>query len=158
MGLFKTRGVTLSQLVRGVVKALCDGQQAIPHAREEFLHCHMDTVEVDGETLYRPKTITVEIAEGRRVTVPTYSLSQVNTVGISAAKITCSARIVDMETAEECGSMACGDEHAVFEVHPSQGGKNSFEMTIEFQQREPSESEARLVESLDSMVVESVTD
>ena len=158
MPLFKRRGVTLSQFVRGVVKGLTDGQQAIPHAREELLQCHMEEIEEDGETIYRPKTITIEISEGRRITVPTYTLSQVNCIGISAAKIRCAARIVDMQTAEKCESMTCGDHHAIFEVHPSQGGRNSFEMLIEFQQREPSESESRLIESLDSMVVESVTD
>ena len=155
MALFKRKGVYLSQLVQGIVKALTDGQQAIPHAREEFLRCHMEEIEHDGQTLFKPKTITVEVAEGRRVTVPTYTLAQVNTIGISSARIKCSARIVDMETAEKGGSMTCGDGHAVFTVHPSAGGRSSFEMIIEFQQREPSESESRLIESLDSVVVES---
>ena len=147
--------MSLSALVRGVVKALCDAQQAIPHAREEHLHCHMEQEE-NGS--YTPKTITVNVDDDRRVVVPTYTLSSVNTIGIESATIKCSARIVDMTTAEKCGEMTCGENHAVFEVHPSQGGKSSFEMEIKFQQREPSESESRLVESLDSMVVESVED
>ena len=63
-----------------------------------------------------------------------------------------------MQTAETCGEMTCGDHHAIFTVNPSQDGKKSFEIEIDFQQREPSESEARLIESLDSVVVESVGD
>ena len=159
MPLFKRHGVSLSQFVRGIVKALTDGQQAIPHAREEHLECHMkrETGE-DGQEVYKPKTVTVEISEGHRITVPTYTLAQVNTIGISSAKITCSARIVGMEMAEQSGEMNCGECHAVFNVHPSLGSKNSFEMVIEFEQREPSESESRLIESLDSMVVEPVGD
>ena len=156
MPIFRKRGVSLSQFVRGTVKGLTDGQQAIPHAREEFLECHMETVEVDGEHLYRPKTITIELLEGRRITVPTYTLAQVNTIGIDSASVTCSARIVDLKQAEKCGEMTCGEHHAVFEVMPSSGGKNSFEMTINFQQRDPSESEARLIESLNSLVEESI--
>ena len=158
MTIFKKQGISLSQFVRGLVKALTDGQQAIPHAREEFFNHHMDVVGEEGQTRYKPKMLTVEISEGRYVTIPTYTLSHVNTIGITAAKIVCSARIVDMQTVEECGDMACGDKHVSFEVHPMRNGRNSFEMTLEFQQREPSESESRLIESLDSMVVESAED
>ncbi len=162
MTIFKHRGVNLEEFVRGIVKALTGGQQAIPQAREEFLHCHMEEVERDGETVHKPKTFTVQVADNpaRYVTVPTYTMSQVNTIGISSAKIRCSARIVDMETETKnghvAGHMSCGDRHAVFNVHPSQGSKNSFEMELEFHQREPSESESRLIESLDSVVFETV--
>ena len=56
MPLFKSRGVSLSSLVRGIVKALTDGQQAIPHAREEFLECHMTKeTGADGVEVYKPK-------------------------------------------------------------------------------------------------------
>ena len=156
MGFFKKKGVSLSQFVRGMVKGLTDGQQAIPHAREEQLNCHMEKSEEDGVSVFRPKMITVELSEGRRIQVPSYTFSQVNTIGIAGAKIKCSARIVDIETAPECGSMTCGKHHAVFTVTPSCDGKETFEMEIEFSQRDPSESESRLIESLDSMVVESV--
>ena len=156
MPLFKRRGVTLSELVRGVVKALTDGQQAIPHAREEHLNQHMEEITEDGKTIYKPKTITVEVDQNRRVTVPTYNLAQTNTIGIDSARIKCSARIVDIENAQKCGTMACGDRYAVFKVFPGLQGKNSFEMEINFQQKEPSEAESRLIEALDSVVVESV--
>ena len=159
MKVFKDKGVSLSQLVRGLVKSLTDGQQAIPHAREEHLECHMETVtDTDGNKIYKPKIFSVELSNNRSITVPTYTLHQTNTIGISSAKIKCNARILDIETAKKSGEMNCGESHAIFSVHPGLQGKSSFEIEIEFEQREPSESESRLIESLDSMVVESVED
>ena len=153
--MFKRNGVSLSQFVHGIVKALTDGQQAIPHAREEHLEHHMEKVtDDDDNTVYKPKTITIQLDENRRMTVPTYTLAQVNTIGISGAKIKCNARIVDLEQAEMCSEMTCGERHAVFTVLPGMSGKHSFEMEIDFQQRKPSESESRLMEGLDSVVSE----
>ena len=155
MAFFKKSGVSLSQFVRGIVKALTDGQQAIPHSREEQLNCHMEkTVAEDGSEIFKPKMISVLLEDGRMIRVPRYTLAQVNTIGIHSARVRCSARIVDMERASDCGSMTCGEHHAIFTVNPTLDGKASFEIEIEFQQREPSESESRMMESLDSLVVE----
>ena len=56
-----------------------------------------------------------------------------------------------MTTADCCGEMHCGEHGAHFHVSPdkSGGGRSSFEMTIHFKQREPSESESRIMETLD---------
>lgn len=158
MPLFKKHGVSLSEFVRGIVKALTDAQQAIPYAREEHLNQHMEENIKSGEIFYTPKTIKVDVGENRRIEVPTYNLSQTNTIGIDSACIRCTARIIDMETVQKSGDMSCGEQYAVFSVSPGLQGKNSFEMEIKFQQREPSESESRLIEALDSVVVESVGD
>ncbi len=154
MGLFKNRGVSLSSFVRGMVKALTDGQQALPQAREEQLDCHMDKDPDTGKL--HPKTVTVVLPDGREVTAATYSLCRTNTIGIHRASVSCSARIVDMQEDKGCGDMSCGEHTARFHVSPtvSGGGRSSFEMTIEFEQREPSESEARVMESLDGVVSE----
>ena len=156
MSLFKKSKVTLNQFVRGVVKALTDGQQAIPHARDEVLRHHMD---IDDKDIMRPKVHTIEIEPGQVMNMPTYTFSQVNTIGIKGAKIQCSARIVGMESETTEGKCTVGDSHALFNVSPSNGGKDSFSMVIEFEQREPSETEMHLIEALDrSAVVESETD
>ena len=42
----------------------------------------------------------------------------------------------------------------MFTVFLGLGNKHSFEMEIEFLQREPSESESRIIEGLDSVVGE----
>ena len=105
----------------------------------------------DGVETYTPKMITIKLSKDRFIQVPTYTMAQVNTIGISAARVKCAARIVDMEMGEKCGSMSCGEHHAVFTVNPTLEGKAGFEMEIEFSQRDPSESESRLMESLDSL-------
>ena len=156
MSLFNKKGVTLSQFVRGIVKALTDGQQAIPHARDEILRHHMDEGD-DG--LFRPKSHTIEVQPGQKIVIPTYSFSQVNTIGIRSAKLQCSARIVGMETETHEGKCSVGDTLATFTVCHSNGGKDSFNMVIEFEQRDPSETEMHLIEALDRLaVVESETD
>ena len=72
MSLFKKSGATLSQFVRGMVKALSDGQQAIPHARDEVLRHHMDE---DEDGVLRPIFHTVEIQPGQKIKIPAYSFS-----------------------------------------------------------------------------------
>ena len=159
MSLFKRRGVSLSQFVRGMVKSLTDGQQAIPHAREEFLKCHMEQSEDDDGILYKPKLVTVAIDEHRRINLPTYTLAQVNCIGISSATVRCSARIVDMKESESCGEMNCGEHHAVFDVQPAgSGARNCFELTINFEQRDAPESEARLINALETLIEETIKD
>lgn len=150
-GFKKGRGITLNAFVRGIVKALTDSQQAMPDAREAHLKEHMETSE-DG--VYRPKTFTVEISEGRQISVPTYSLAQTNVIGIHRAKVSCSARIIDLENSEHKGTLSHGDCCAVFHVDASHTGKDCFNLEIEFIQRNHSESEHRLLEALDGMVVE----
>ena len=156
MGLFSPRGVSLSAFVRGIVKALTDGQQALPQAREEQLDCHMDKDPDTGKL--HPKTVTIVLPDGREVTAATYSLQRTNVIGIDRATVSCSARIIDINNSDKCGEMSCGDEIAHFHVSPTKagGGRSSFEMTIDFKQREPSESEARVMESLDGIVSESM--
>ena len=155
MGLFKPRGVSLSAFVHGIVKSLTDGQQALPQAREEQINCHFEKGK-DGK--HRPKTLTIELPDGREVSAATYSLCRTNCIGIDRAEITCSARIVDMSKGERCGAMHCGEHHAFFNVEPTKagGGRSSFEMTIYFKQREPSETESRIMETLDGMVTETM--
>ena len=84
--------------MRGIVKALCDGQQAMPQARREHLEHHM-VLGDDG--LYRPKMFDVEIEDGRIISVPTYSLAQVNSIGIRSARVKCGARLVGVEETEK---------------------------------------------------------
>ena len=64
MGLFKPRGVSLSAFVHGIVKALTDGQQALPQSREEQIECHFEKAD-NGK--YKPKTITIELPDGREI-------------------------------------------------------------------------------------------
>ena len=167
MPFFSRKGPSLSEFVRGIVQALTDGQQAIAHSREQHLKHHMDEGDDD---VFRPKMIDIELSEGRRISVPEYSMMQVNTIGIHSAKVSCSCRIVDIRSGddpgdkpqdgqpvkEKSGKMSIGDKHATFIVQPSSGGRNSFELQINFMQRDPSESENRLVESLDSLVTEQI--
>lgn len=158
MALFgNKRGMTLSSFVRGVVRALTDGQQAIPHSREDHLKHHMELGEDD---IYRPKMVDIELPEGQRISLPKYSLMQVNTLGIHSATVSCSCRIVDIGIADKTsGEMSYGDKHALFYVQPSGSGKrDTFEMKINFTQREPSESENKLIESLDRLVEEKISD
>lgn len=151
MGILKKRGVSLSSFVRGIVKALCDGQQAMPQARREHLEHHMIMGE-DG--LYRPKTFDVEVDQGRVISVPTYSLAQVNSIGIRSARVKCDARLVDVEETEKTDCFAHDGTYCTFRVNPAMEKAKSIEIEIEFSQRAHSEAEHRLIESLDGMVVE----
>ena len=155
MSLFRKSGVSLSQFVRGMVKSMTDGQQAIPHARDEILKEHM--IENDEGVLV-PKFHTVEIQPGQKMKIPTFSMSQVNTMGITRVKIQCSARIIGMEREETSGTVSVGDSHAMFTVDHSNGGRDSFNMVIEFEQREPSETEMHLIEALDRLAVVETSD
>ena len=151
MSLFKRSGVPLSAFIRGLVKALCDGQQAIPHAREEQLECHM-TRHPDGHLI--PDVIEVKLHDETLLRVPAYSFSQVNTIGIKAARITCSAQVSDLHECDQCGQMNCGDSQVRFRVNPvAHGGRKSFEIEIDFERREPTEAEQRLVEALDAGIL-----
>ena len=95
MAFFKRRrGISLTSFVRGIVKALTDAQQAIPHSREDHLRHHMT---VDKEGVLTPKMFTVNMEDGRRINIPTYNFASVNTIGISSATIKCAARIVDLD-------------------------------------------------------------
>lgn len=155
MGLLKRRGVSLSAFVRGIVTALCDAQQAMPQARQNHLNHHM---EKGDDNLYRPKTIDVEVSEGRVIRVPTYSLAQVNVIGIRSAKVKCDARLVDLDCEKREGTMASNNECCTFYVNPSLDKRKSIEIEIEFSQRPHAEAEHRLLESLDSMVVEETSE
>lgn len=149
--------ITLSQFVRGLVKALTDGQQGIPDAREEQLQHHMTTGE-DG--VMSPESHRVKLSDDEFIDLPTYSFCQVNTIGIKSAKVQCNARIVGLAPNESTsGTMTTGDEEAVFRVTPGNGGKNTITMVIEFESRNPSETEMHLIESLDrqSVVSESLS-
>lgn len=151
MAILKKAGVSLSAFVRGIVQALCDAQQAMPQARREHFEHHMEKGE-DG--LYRPKTIDVEVSEGRVISVPTYALAQVNVIGIRSAKVRCDARLVDLRSEKKEDSFAHDGEFCRFQVNPSLDKRKSIEIEIEFSQRAHSEAEHRLLESLDSLVVE----
>ena len=94
---FKKRAVSLNCFVRGIVQALCDGQQAIPESRESHLMEHMDKTE-DGTLT--PKTFTIDTGD-KSLEVPTYSFAQVNTIGIHKATVKCSAKLVDISKAEK---------------------------------------------------------
>ena len=149
MAFFKRRrGISLTSFVRGIVKALTDAQQAIPHSREDHLRHHMT---VDKEGVLTPKMFTVNMEDGRRINIPTYNFASVNTIGISSATIKCAARIVDLDQTDEVGDMTVGKHHAIFTVQAG-NTKNTFEIEIAFQEKEPSEAGARLMESLDSMI------
>ena len=145
------KGVSLSAFVRGIVKALCDGQQAMPQARREHLEHHM-VLGDDG--LYRPKMFDVEIEDGRVISVPTYSLAQVNSIGIRSARVKCGARLVGVEETEKTDCFAHDGTFCTFRVNPAMDKAKSIEIEIEFSQRAHSEAEHRLIESLDGMVVE----
>lgn len=150
------KGITLNAFIRGIVRALTDAQQAMPDAREDHLKKHMK--QADNGT-YTPETFTVNIAEGQQVTVPTYAMAQTNVIGIHKARVNCSARIVDLSNDDKKGEMSHGDCCAIFEVDAALDKRNCFNLEIEFIQRNHSESEHRLLEALDSMVVEtSVSD
>lgn len=151
MALLKRRGVSLSAFVRGIVSALCEGQQAMPEARTDHLNQHMD---VGDDGVYRPKLINFEISEGRTISVSTYSMSQVNVIGINRAKVTCSARLVDLDTEHMTGQLSQDGQSCNLYVNPSLRKSKSIEIEIEFCQRPHSESEHRLLESLDGIVVE----
>ena len=149
MPILKRAGVSLSSFVRGIVQALCDGQQAMPQARREHLEHHM---ELGDDGYYRPKMINVEVSEGRVVSVPTYALSQVNVIGIRSAKVKCDARLVSLKSEKKEGCFAHDGEYCRFLVNPSLDKRKSIEIEIEFSQRPHSEAENRLLESLDSLV------
>ena len=149
MKLRKT-GVSLSEFIKGVVKSLTDGQQAIPHARDQILRHHMDEGD-DG--IFRPKIHRVEVTPGQIINMATYSFGQVNTIGIKRAKIQCSANIVEMGEYKHEGKCSVGDTVATFVVNPSSTGRESFNMVIEFEQRDPSETEMHLIEALDRVAV-----
>ena len=151
MAFLKRRGVSLSAFVRGIVTALCDAQQAMPQARQNHLEHHMEKGD-DG--LYRPKMINVEVAEGRVISVPTYSLAQVNVIGIRSARVKCDARLVDLSCEKREGTMAHNNECCTFFVNPSLDKRKSIEIDIEFTQRPHAEAEHRLLESLDGLVCE----
>ena len=156
MKLLRKTGVSLSEFVKGVVKSLTDGQQAIPHARDEILRHHM---EQDDEGVFRPKIHKIEVSPGQIINMPTYSFAQVNTIGIKRIKLHCSANIVEMGEYKHEGKCSVGDTLATFVVNPSSTGRESFNMVIEFEQRTPSETEMHLIEALDRLaVVESEPD
>ena len=108
--------------------------------------------------LYRPKTFDVEIEEGRVISVPTYSLAQVNSIGIRSAKVRCDARLVDVVETEKKECFAHDGTVCTFRVNPAMDRAKSIEIEIEFSQRSHSEAEHRLIESLDGMVVEANQD
>ena len=149
MSIFSRSGVPLAGFIRGIVKALCDAQQAIPHTRDEVLHCHMDT---DENGVMHPHTVPVEVSPGNVMNVPTYALSQVNTIGITRAHIRCHARIADLTECDECGTLSCGNSHIKFKVNPAYEGRKSFELELTFEARDPVETEALLVEALNEEI------
>ena len=130
-------GVLLSEFVRGVVKALTDAQQALPDARRERFSEHMTET---GENEYEANFHTVKISDDESIRLATYSLDQVNTIGITEAEIDCCCKITGMD--KETG-------HAIFHVQPTNRGRDTFEMRLKFASREPSETEMHLIEALD---------
>ena len=145
----KSRGVKLAQFVRGIVHALTEAQQGIPHARERELNHHMTTA-ADG-TL-EPKLINIKLPDGRTLDVPTYALATVNSIGIASARVKCAARIIELSTEDaETGSMSCGNAHAVFRVDASTKGRDTFEMEIEFQEKDHSEAGSRIIDALNTI-------
>ena len=149
----KNGSITLSAFVRGMVQSLIDAQDAIRYSRERNLKEYMAEDE-DGSLT--PDMHTIRRPDDTVLHVPKYSLYRANTIGITRSEISCSTRIVDFELVDDdsrCGEMITADRHARFWVKPAcQGSKNTFEMKIEFEQRDPGESEERLIEALDALV------
>ena len=152
MSLFRRTGVPLSAFVRGLVKSLCDAQQAIPHAREEALRCHMD-VDPDDPDLLHPKTERIQVAPDHILRLPTYALSQVNTIGITRAQVKCYARIADLTECDQCGTLTCGKTQIRFAVNPAyEGDRRSISIDLTFEARDPVETEELLVEALNATI------
>ena len=152
----KNSSVTLSSFVRGMVQSLIDAQQAIRASRERNFEECMD---IDDEGVRHLHMMTVKRPDGVLLSVPEYSLYRSSTIGITKSQISFCTKIMSFEIVDDSKVTDNGmsaDRHARFWVKPAAtGDKNTFEMRIEFEQRDASEAEERLIESLDSLVVES---
>lgn len=144
----KKRAVSLDCFIRGIVQALCNGQQAIPQSREDHLMHHMQE---NADGTLSPKTLTIT-TDDKSLDVTTYALSQVNAIGIHKATIRCSAKLVDVETSDNDGKISHGDQCCTFHVSPSPEGRKTFEMEIEFIQRQHLEAENRIIDLLNNSV------
>ena len=145
-----TSKVSLTAFVRGIVRSLCRAQEGIVAERQASLDSHMEK-QPDGSL--KPKTIKVHLDENRTLDVPTFSLSQTNAIGIDAAIIECSAKIVKVEKDEMKGEITTGNEVAMFEVVPSGEDCNkNFKIKMRFKQKDNPESEELILEHLNESI------
>ena len=152
MPLLKKRSaMDLATFVGGIVRALTTGQQALPRARMEQIEKHF-TKEDDG--LYHPKTTDFKVGDSQTLSVPNYSLAEVNNIGIDSAIIRCSARIVEVEQSDINCEITSHDKQVKYCVVPSSngnGGKN-FEIEIRFSRRTENEAASRILENLNGLI------
>ena len=146
----KKGGIDLATFVSGIVRALTKGQQALPKARREQIEKHFDK---DPETgLYKPKMMVSELCRYQVVNVPSYSLARVNNIGIEAAIIKCSARIVDVDQEEIDCELADHTHQVKYFVKPATPNNKSFEIEIKFSKKQDCEAESKLAEYQDGLV------
>ncbi len=149
----RKNAITGTAYVYSVVKFLTDSQQAMADSRERQMDRHMP---IDEESGHRtPKLMRVDLPNGTEVRASSYAISRTHSMGLTKAVVICNPRIVGMEMIEEddqCeqGEMSYRGMHAEFFISPShEGGANSLRMELHFERRDPSESESRILESLD---------
>lgn len=145
----KKKGIDLATFVGGIVRALTKAQQALPKSRREQIEKHFEKNE-DGH--YVPKMMTFQLNESQTISVPNYSFSRVNNIGIDSAVVKCCARIVEIEDEEiEC-ELADHNSIATYFVRPCTPLNKSFEIDIKFSKRTDIEAQNQLYQVLDAMV------
>ena len=147
--MIKKGGVDLASFVGGLVRALTKAQQALPRSRREQIEKHFDK---DDNGIYHPKMTTFQLNDHQQVSVPNYSLSRVNNIGIESAIIRGCARIVDIEDNEMNCELTDHSHLATYYVKAAGPMSKSFEIEIKFAKKLDCESENRLAESLDGLV------
>ena len=165
MGFFKApqkNTITGTSYIYSLLKMLTDAQQALSHAREQQIDRHIPK---DDNGRRVPRLMEIDLGDGTLKRAATYSLARTNSIGLTRATVTCNPRIIDMEMCEhmedgedmEHGEMSYKGQHAIFHISPNlAGGANSLNMVLEFEQRSPSETEERIMESLDHFSSEPV--
>lgn len=143
------RGIDLASFVGGIVRALTKGQQSLVKARREQISKHF---EENDDGVMVPKVKKFKVGEDQILPVPTFCFSRVNSIGIDAAKITCSAKLVEFKKEDMECELADHDQQVKYIVVPAKNGRGDFEIDIKFGRKTDCEAEDRLNEYLTGLM------
>lgn len=138
--------VSLRAFVHGIIDAVNCAQEAIGEHREWFFRQHM--IET-SENHFEPKKVGINIDENSCVEVPTFALYKTPDLTIKTARVSGSAKIIDMEEFSNGGTVTTTPVSSLFYVRPTKKtDKNAFTLELEFDSMEKAEIEHLLEEKL----------